>query len=836
MRRDFPSGTVTFLFTDVEGSTELLHELGADAYAGALAEHRRFLREAFKRHGGVEVDTQGDAFFVAFPTAPGALAAARDATEALAATAVRVRIGVHTGTPLVTEEGYVGIDVHRAARIAAAGHGGQVLVSASTAVLADAELRDLGEHRFKDLQAAERIYQLGEEEFPPLKSLYRTNLPVPSTPFLGREPELAEVVRLLAREDVRLLTLTGPGGTGKTRLALQAAAEAADDFPDGVWWVPLAPLRDPSLLLPAVAQTLGVTEEPDTPLAETLTAALGGKEALLLLDNAEHLLPAAAREIAALRSAAGPLLLVTTRERLQLQGEQLYPVPTLRESEGVELFLARARALDPGFESNGALGDLCSRLDKLPLAIELAAARTPLFTPEQLVERLSQRLDLLKAGRDADPRQQTLRATIQWSYDLLDSDEQGLFRGLSVFAGGCTFEAAHDVCGADPDTLQSLLDKSLVRRRVTEAGPRYWMLETMREYAVERLTDEGENLHLQRRHAEWAGRLAERAGDVLSEALGQPELNRLDSEYGNVNAALAFAASRDPDLTATIAASLHPWWTTQGRYAELERWVEPLLERDLTPLSRAKVLSALISIAAPRSDGERLQAYGQELQSLSRAIGADALAASAVYALGGAAFIRGDVEQGRALFLEAIDIARRVSPSRVPRYLGSLGWALRSAGELAEARQLLDEALELGRREGNPYRLPLILAQRANLALDESEFAEALALYREALALCREFANRKTVPICLSGISVALAGLGRREEAARIAGAADRMGEEMTLWSPADEEDDEQSAELRDRLGEERYAMLTAEGGSLSEEDAIAFALSAASGVTTSPR
>jgi predicted ATPase/class 3 adenylate cyclase len=832
--RDFPSGTVTFLFTDVEGSTELLQRLGADSYAKALAKHRRFLREAFERHGGVEVDTQGDAFFVAFPTAPGALAAARDVTRALATTAVRVRIGVHTGTPLVTEEGYVGLDVHRAARIAAAGHGGQILVSASTAVLADAELRDLGEHRLKDLQAAERIYQLGESEFPPLKSLNRTNLPVPSTPFLGREPELAEVVRLLAREDVRLLTLTGPGGTGKTRLALQAAAEAADDFPDGLWWVPLALLRDPSLLLPAVAQTLGVSEEPDTPLADTLAAALGGKEALLLLDNAEHLLPAAAQEIAALRAAVGPSLLVTTRERLQLQGEQLYPVPTLRGNEGVELFLARARALDPGFDSNGEVGELCSRLDNLPLAVELAAARTPLFTPEQLLERLSERLDLLKAGRDADPRQQTLRATIQWSYDLLDSDEQRLLRRLSVFVGGCTFEAAHDVCGADPDTLQALLDKSLVRRRDTETGPRYWMLETIREFAGERLTDEGENLHLQRQHAEWAARLAERAGEVLSEVLEQRELNRLDSEYGNVSAALAFAASRDPNLTATIAAPLHPWWTTQGRYAELERWVEPLLERDLTPLSRAKVLSALIAIAAPRSDGERLQAYGQELQSLSGAIGSEALAAHAVYALGAAAFLRGDVEQGRALILEATDIARRVKPSRVPGYLGSLGWALRSVGELAEARQLLDEALELGRRESSPYRLSLILAQRANLALDESEFAEALALYREALVLCREFANRKTLPICLSGISSALAGLGQREEAARIGGAADRIGVEMTLWSPEDEDDE--VSELRDRLGEERYATLAAEGRSLSEEDAIALALSAASGVATAPR
>jgi class 3 adenylate cyclase len=284
-RRDLPSGTVTFLFTDVERSTELLHDLGEHDYAQALADHRRYLREAFERHGGAEVDTQGDAFFVAFATAPGALAAAREATEALASGPVQVRIGVHTGTPIATDEGYVGMDVHRAARIAAAGHGGQVLVSGSTATLVDADLRDLGEHRLKDLRAAERIYQLGAGEFPPLKSLYRTNLPVPSTPFMGRARELSEVVGLLMREDVRLLTLTGPGGTGKTRLALQAAAEAADDFPDGVWWVPLAPLRDPSLLLTAVAQTLDVYEEPGTPLAETLDRALSGKKTMLLLDR-----------------------------------------------------------------------------------------------------------------------------------------------------------------------------------------------------------------------------------------------------------------------------------------------------------------------------------------------------------------------------------------------------------------------------------------------------------------------------------------------------------------------------------------------------------------------
>ena len=503
-------------------------------------------------------------------------------------------------------------------------------------------------------------------------------------------------------------------------------------------------------------------------------------------------------------------------------------MPTLVESDGVELFLARARALNSGFESNGAVAELCARLDNLPLALELAAARTPLFTPLQLLERLSQRLDLLKAARDVDPRQRTLRATIEWSYDLLDSEERRLFRCLSVFAGGSTFEAVEDVCGADPDGLQSLLDKSLIRRRDTESGPRYWMLETIREYAVERLLQEGGSLALQRSHAEWVARMAEQAGDTLGEADEQREVERLDLEYGNVSAALAFAASGDPDLTARIAASLHPWWTTRGRHAELERWVEPLLERDLTPLSRAKVVSALIALAAARVDRERLQAHGHELLQLSREIGADAHTASALYALGSAAFLGGDVERGRALYYEAIDIARDVSPGRLPRYLGGLGWLLRSAGELAEARGILDQALELSRRQGGPYRLPLVLAQRANLALDEGEFAEALALYREALALCREFANRRPVPVCLSGVAAALAGLGQRDDAVRIAAAASRIGEEMTLWSPADDEDDELSSELRDRLGEERYETLVAEGRALSEEDAIALALSAA--------
>ncbi|HET9671968.1 MAG TPA: adenylate/guanylate cyclase domain-containing protein, partial [Actinomycetota bacterium] len=350
---NLPSGTVTFLFTDVEGSTTLLHELGAESYAEELAHHRRILREAFTANGGIEVDTQGDAFFVAFSTAPDALRAAEQATRELAPSRIRVRSGLHTGTPLVTAEGYVGSDVHRAARIAACGHGGQVLVSASTAALVGPEgLRDLGEHRLKDLSAPERIYQLGDEEFAPLQSLHRTNLPIPSTAFLGREVELAHVLGLLSQEDVRLLTLTGPGGTGKTRLALQAAGGLADRYPDGVWWVPLSALRDPQLVSATAVEALGARDD--------LSEHISDKTMLVLFDNFEQVVEAAAAVADLLVSCPNLDVLVTSRERLHVTGEHEYPVPPLGHDEGVAFFIARARAIQPDFQADGAVSEICS--------------------------------------------------------------------------------------------------------------------------------------------------------------------------------------------------------------------------------------------------------------------------------------------------------------------------------------------------------------------------------------------------------------------------------------------------------------------------------------------
>jgi predicted ATPase len=501
VRSDLPTGTVTFLFTDVEGSTSLLRELGAEGYADALTEHRRVVREACAAKGGVEVDTQGDAFFVAFPTAAGAAVAAHAITDALANGQIRLRIGLHTGTPLVTGEGYVGDDVHFAARVAASGHGGQILLSKSARDLVEGlSVTDLGEHRLKDIEGAVSIYQLGEMTFPPLKTISNTNLPRPASSFIGREREREDVVREL-RDGTRLLTLTGPGGSGKTRLALEAAAELVPAYKAGVFWVGLASLREPSLVMDEIAQTVGAKDG--------LAPHIGEREMLLLLDNLEQVIEAAPDLSALVAACPNLALLVTSRELLRVKAEVEYAVPPLASSEAVTLFCERSR-----LERTDEITELCSRLDDLPLAVELAAARTKALSPTQILERLSQRLDLLKGGRDAEARQQTLRATIGWSYDLLSEEDQRVFRALSVFVGGCTLEAAEAVADASIDTLQSLVEKSLLRF----TNERYWMLETIREYALGELVRSGEAENAGMRHTEF---FLDLAGELLA-PVGRP--------------------------------------------------------------------------------------------------------------------------------------------------------------------------------------------------------------------------------------------------------------------------------------------------------------------------
>jgi predicted ATPase/class 3 adenylate cyclase len=582
VRRDLPSGTVTFLFTDVEGSTRLLYEVGAEAYAAALAEHRRAIREACSRNGGVEVDTEGDAFFAAFPTASGALAAAVAITDAHSSGPIQVRMGLHTGTPLRTDEGYVGDDVHRAARIAACGHGGQLLLSDVTAaLLGRGGLRDLGEHRLKDLSAPENIYQLGDAAFPPLRSLHQTNLPIPTTPFLGRQKELAEILGLLTKEDVRLLTLTGPGGTGKTRLATQAGAELGPRYPNGVWFVPLAPLRDPGLVLQAAGQALGVQDG----LAEHIA----DRSMLLLFDNFEHVV-AAAGDVAGLLAACPHLdLLVTSREPLHVSGEQEYTVPPFVHEEAVGFFLARARAVKPDFGADDAVSEICRRLDDLPLALELAAARVKALSSRQILERLEQRLPLLTGGaRDLPERQRTLRAAIAWSYELLEPAEQRLFGRLAVFRGGCTLEAAEEVADADLDSLQSLVDKSLLRH--TE--DRFWMLDTIREYAFAWLESSGDAEYVQRRHAEHFLALAEEVEPNLRGS-GRTGLwlDRLEREHENLQAAFdRLEASGESDRATRLAGAVSWFWTMFGTVAGLCR-VAVALSHQGDALTAVRLLS-----------------------------------------------------------------------------------------------------------------------------------------------------------------------------------------------------------------------------------------------------
>jgi predicted ATPase/class 3 adenylate cyclase/Flp pilus assembly protein TadD len=751
VRGDLPSGTVTFLFTDVEGSTRLLHELGADGYAEALIEHRRLVREACAREGGVEVDTQGDAFFFAFPSAPGAISAADAFTEALASGRIRVRVGLHTGTPLLTDEGYVGDDVHRAARIAAAGHGGQVLVSAATAALLEAQLQDLGEHRLKDLSAPERIFQLGDGAYPPLKSLYRTNLPIPATPFLGRERELHEVVALLSENDSRLLTLTGPGGTGKTRLAAQAAGLAAERYPDGVWWIPLAPLRDPLLVLETAAQVVGSKNG----VAEHV----GDKSMLLLFDNFEQVVEASA-DVASLLGACPRLdVLVTSREPLRVTAEQEYPVPPLVHEEGVGFFLARARAVRPDFQGDEAVSEICRRLDDLPLALELAAARVKALSSAQLLERLDERLPLLTGGaRDLPERQRTLRATIEWSYDLLAEDEQRLFRALSVFAGGCTLEAAEEVADARLDTLQSLVEKSLLRF----SNERYWMLETIHEYARGQLRKGGESAAYARRHAShYLAQAEEKYPEVPPTAETQAWYG---VEVDNLRAMLEFLLEAEPSDAARATHLLFRFWKTRGAYAESRQRLGMLLDvGDLTDEVRADALARLAEMRERLGDLDGAEAAAAEALTLS----APATNARVVALLitSSSEILRGNADEGMRLARLAVHEAEGVGAMTHVATLGDLGAALIQAGRLDEARSVIVEATEQARREGLPMNAAWGAGQLGVLDLIEGDYESARHALTAARVHARSVGYFAFEADMLRGLGYSYLGLGRRSDA-----------------------------------------------------------------------
>jgi predicted ATPase/class 3 adenylate cyclase len=825
--KGLPGGTVTLLFTDVDGSTRLLDKLGPAAYAAALAQHRRVLREAFAAHGGVEVDTQGDSFFVAFPTAPAALAAAVKAQERLNEGPIRVRIGIHTGTPLVTDEGYVGIDVHRAARLAAAGSGGQIVVSASTKALVEGRLRDLGEHRFKDLAAAERVYQVGDESFPPLRSLPETNLPVPATPFFGRDDERQAVASLLSNE-VRLLTLTGVGGTGKTRLALQAAADSADIFPGGVYWVPLAPLAAASLLVSSVIQAFGTSEVSDEQLPGVVFDRTGGRRALLLLDNCEHLLPEIAAPIAMLRDLPGISVVATSRERLRLQGEHVLAVPPLVERDAVRLFEAAARAAGAPPAPREDIRELCRRLDDLPLALELAAARSVLFSPAQLLERVGERLDLLKGSRDSHPRQSTLRATIEWSHDLLEERERQLFRRLAVFAGGCTYEAAEVVAEADPDTLQSLLDKSLIRRREEGSEPRYWMLETLHQFALEKLEVAREVDELRRRHLAFFLHFIESSRQSTDEYV-----RVLRPEHGNVRAAASFALQRgDAVSLGQLVWHLRVPWNIWGHRLEHDRWRTEVLraEQSLPPLLRARMHLQAGWAAYRRREMVASRAHYQAAETLFRQLGETNGVALCKCGFADITAFEGDLEQARRQYEDVLDAARHADDVLVVvTALHELARILFEEGDYEGAHTLAAEQVRLTTAEAwypSSRMLAVLTLALAELGLGNHD--RALHLTTRTLADARDQGFTSVMWYSLLYLGEIAVACGEHEKAAALLSHAQTVAERFDFGGGRLE------AKLPDRLTRGLTANLDLRtlaaaqnrGASMATDEAVILALS----------
>ncbi|HEX5396209.1 MAG TPA: adenylate/guanylate cyclase domain-containing protein [Candidatus Limnocylindria bacterium] len=766
-KRILPGGTVTLLFTDIEGSTRLLRELG-DAYAELLSEHRRALRDAFQGHGGIEVDTQGDAFFYAFPSAREAVAAANEAQAALDAGRVKVRIGLHTGEPMLTDEGYVGMDVHRAARIMAAGHGGQTLISESTRDLVGDQtpLTDLGEHRLKDLSAPQRLWQLGDASFPPLKTLYHTNLPVQTTPMVGRERELAEADALLAEH--RLLTLTGSGGTGKTRLALQLAARVVDDFPDGVWWVPLAAIGDERLVLPTIAQTIGASGPP--------AAFLRSKRMLLLLDNLEQVIESAGDLSELLAATTDLKLLITSREPLHIGGEVEYAVEPMAEAESIALFVERARQAEP----REAVLEICRRLDCLPLAVELAAARTALLAPDELLARLDQRLNLLTGGRrDAPSRQRTLRATIEWSHELLASAEQRLFAHLGVFSGSFSLDAAEAIAGADLDALQSLIEKSLVRRW---PSGRFGMLETIAEFARERLAEDPEANTIRCAHSEFFVALAEGAAPHLEGSDQRQWLDLLEEDHPNLRSALERSiAGGDAATALRLVAALRGLWMSHGHLTEGRRWAEAALavpgDDDDALRARGLHTAALLStiqgaFAAGMQRGEEALAMGRRLQL-------PVVVVTALMVIGRARQASDDVEGARAAYEEALALTDSAEV-RFQRGIAifNLAYLALSTGDLSQARTRMQDALDTFREMGNEYGIARALSGLGATALRQGDIEAAGGYIRESLARSHALGAREGVLWALELLAAASRETDPRQ-AAVLLGAAEALREDL---------------------------------------------------------
>jgi len=908
--------TLTCLFTDIEGSTAMLRRLG-DGYAQVLADHHRLIRDALAAHDGQEVDTQGDAFFAVFSSASACVSAAITMQRALiahpwpAGGEVRVRMGIHSGEVSRTAAGVIGFEVHRAARIAAAAHGGQIVLSATTAALLrdslpeGAGFKDLGVHRFKDLGRPERIFQLVARglpaAFPPLRAAGHpkqpNNLPTQVSAFIGREAELAEVGRLIMT--FRLVTLTGSGGVGKTRLGLQAAAGRLDGSRDGVWFADLAPLHDPDLVAVTVASVLGIPEDPASDPASTLVEAVGGRSMLVLLDNCEHVIDACAKLAnTMLRSCPNVRLLATSREPLGIDGEHVHRVPsldtpaddddadTIRSAEAVRLFADRVAqqgvTLTSDERTASLAGRICRRLDGSPLAIELAAARLRVMSVTELDARLDHRFAILTGGsRTALPRQQTLLAMLDWSWELLNGAERHVLARLAVFAGGFDLTAAEAVTAGEDGLLGeivallgALVDKSLVQFEDSGGGPvRYRLLETVRQYAALKLEllDPAAADDARRAHRDQYLVLAESATLQLVGHDQAEWLDRLDLELGNIRAALGYSLQRrDPVSGIRLAAALRVFWKTRGHATEGIEALRALLDLP-TPeeqvLLRAQGLAAAAYLLEQTGEYAIAEEHCEEGLAIARAAGDDYLTADLLYLRALVLLRRGQpgqalrfIESGlgfarqhkephvtahlleaRSFALdlqgnhagaahdarESVLLSRQAGDRRhVGTMLGNLGYAELSLGKPDAARAHLAESLDIARALNDQYG---VVYRTLNLGLAEYLSGSATAaeeLFTESLNLAGRMGIRASIAYALIGLAMTRRANAAISRSARLHGAAaaSLAALEETIEPLEGELRERDCQRLRSAMGTEVFEAEYAAGRALTTDEVFALA------------
>jgi predicted ATPase/class 3 adenylate cyclase len=897
-----PTGLVTCLFSDIEGSTRIELALGTGPYRDVRERHRALLRAAFGAYGGHEQSTEGDSFFVIFRRAGDAVRAAIDAQRALAAAkwpsdaSVRVRMGIHTGEVEAIGGDVIGYAINRTARIAAVAHGGQVLLSDATRGLvaddlpAGATLRDLGPHRLKDLREPEHLVQLVIDglavTFPPLRSLDArpNNLPTQLTSFVGRDRELVEAAELL--RGTRLLSLTGRGGTGKTRLSLQVAAATAEDYPDGVWFVALDAVRDPALVAPTVARILGVADNLTRTPVDMIAESIGDGHVLLVLDNFEQVVEAGRDVADLLRRCPNVRCLVTTRIALRVSGEQEYPVPglpappdttrlseverlnlpreireldveALNQFEAVRLFIARASMVRPGFTVTNAnapaVAALSARLHGMPLAIELAAARTKLLTPDQILARLEHHLTVLISGsRDLPERQQTLRGAIAWSYDLLDDGARRLLDRLSVFRGGFDLEMAESVAGPAGevggdvlDRMGELVDQSLIRPDEGDEG-RFAMLETIREFAAEMLATSGESEVIGDRHAVAMLALAQEAAPKLSGPDQRAWLERLERDHDNLRAALDWSVRRpDPALGARLATALWRFWQQRGYLNEARARFDQLEAQgwQLEPIDRAKFVEAFGGIAYWQSDEATATRLYDEALALWRELGDRAEIANALYnrtyadmiGVMGGNITDIDRWSGRPLLEEALAIYRELGDKGGE---GNILWGLGSfyyfTGDAAGAEDWYRRSLERHREASNRTMEAWSLHMLASSQNGQRRFVDAEETGRHALRHFHEAGDLSGVILTLDDLSVSAVGRDNLERAAVLWGAARHL-QQSTGTALADYV--EQMNGLfgiktpKEALPEAELQSSSARGAAMSLDEVVAYALESPTGV-----